>query len=295
MGKRRYTDAQVMWLEANANSRVWESRAEFRDAFNDTFGTSVTEYQFNNLVLYYGIKICTRQNESYFTEEQKQWLIQGAQSGFFNNCKHLTDTYNALFKECRVPANIYSYLHQWGVSLNSKYTYTDEMDSWLKDHYLSYESADDATSAFNKAFGTTRAPAAVASHCSRTLGLRRKSTRFKKGTVSKCTKPIGTISARQRGDWIKTGNDGKKSDWIRLQRFVWEQHYGKVPDGYCVIPLNGDAHDCSIENLTAIDRRATPTMAKYEWWKIDNPEIKRTAVQWCNLYCAEKDSEKKVL
>jgi hypothetical protein len=37
--------------------------------------------------------------------------------------------------------------------------------------------------------------------------------------------------------------------WVYKQRYIYEQHYGKIPKGYKVIFLNGDKTDYDINNL----------------------------------------------
>lgn len=287
---RVYSDAQLTWLKTQGYSKVWKNRQEFLDAFNTTFHLNTGVYKFNNLVDYYKIKICTRQTESLFTDEQKQWLIDNAKSGKFKNGKHLTDTYNALFNECRRSDNIISYLYHWGISLNTEYTnirYSDEMDSWLVQNYLSFTTIADAVKHFNIEFDTDKSVMAL-SHHAKNLGLKRKATRFVKGE-SRSAKKVGSISYRNDYPWIKVSMKNDKSSWIPLHKYVWEQHYGKVPKGYCVVFISNDHTDVSLDNLALIDRRATPMMSKFKWWT-DNRVITGDGVQWCNLYCIAKDN-----
>ena len=292
MGKRKYSDAQIVWLEVNGYSKVWSSRKEFRDAFNQTFGLEVGEYQFNNLVEYYKIKICTQQTESLFTPEQKQWLIENAQSGKYKNCKHLTDTYNALFKECRSHQNVIGYLFTWGVPLKSKYKeqlYSEEMDDWIRENYLTFLRTDDFTEVFNKRFGTNKSVNSITKHC-RSIGLRRESTRFHHGGFSYRTADLYTIKRREDGYfYIKVNMKNDKTSWIQLHKFVWEQNYGKVPKGYCVIFLSDNHDDLSLNNLGLIDRRGTVMMAKFGWFT-ENRAITKTGAEWCNLYLTARDN-----
>ena len=290
MGVKRYTDAQILWLETNGYNRVWKNRAEFRAAFNKTFGLNVGVYKFNNLIDYYKIKICSKQSESIFSEEQKAWLIENAKSGMFKNCRHLTDTYNALFKECRKSENINSYLSTLGVYLNTEYNkskYSSEMDEWLRNNYLSFSVAKDAVEAFNEKFGTSKSEAAITHHC-RKIKLKRN-TRFHKGHVTARHRKVGDIVKRSDESWIKVSDDGNKHDWMPLRKYVWEQQYGKVPEGYCVVFLTDNHSDVSLKNLGLINRRGTAIMSKLDWWS-SNRVITGDAVQWCNLYLIAKDN-----
>lgn len=290
MGVKRYTDAQILWLEMNGCSRVWNNRDEFRSLFNKTFGLDLDTYKFNNLIDYYKIKICSKQSESIFSDEQKQWLIDNAKSGLFRNCKHLTDTYNAVFKECRKSGNINSYLSNWGVYLNTEYKklqYSDKMNNWLKDNYLSFTSVSDAVRAFNNEFGTDKSEAAITHHC-RNIGLKRDS-KFRKGHTRTKGHNIGDTVRRKQEDWIKVSSNGNKSDWMPLRKYVWEQAHGKIPDGYCVVFLTDNHNDVSLKNLGLINRRGTAIMSKLDWWS-SSRVITSDAVQWCNLYLIAKDN-----
>lgn len=290
MGNKKYTDAQIMWLEMNGYSRVRNNREEFRAEFNKTFGLDLDIYKFNNLIDYYKIKICTKQTESIFSDEQKQWLIANAKSGRFKNCRHLTDTYNALFKDRRKSENINSYLSTWGVHLNTEYSkskYSVEMDEWLKANYLSFKTTKDAVRAFNEEFNIDKSEAALTHHC-RNIGLKRNSTKFQKNRSNLRSRKIGDIVTRKDEKWIKVNSDGNKHDWMPLRKYVWEQTYGKVPEGYCVVFLTDNHKDVSLKNLGLIDRRGTVIMSKLDWWS-SNRVITGDAVQWCNLYLTAKD------
>ena len=48
---------------------------------------------------------------------------------------------------------------------------------------------------------------------------------------------------------------GKKGGTIFEHRFVWENHYGSIPEGWIVHHLNGNRSDNRIENLVAMPRK----------------------------------------
>lgn len=68
-------------------------------------------------------------------------------------------------------------------------------------------------------------------------------------------------NGRQVGNVVKN-HKGYEKDYVRLtwsregkrksayaHRIIWELHYGKIPDGYCIDHINGDGLDNRIENL----------------------------------------------
>ena len=81
----------------------------------------------------------------------------------------------------------------------------------------------------------------------------------------------------------------KEPFWKPLQKKVWEDHYGDVPEGYVVCSLNGNLCDTDINNIGIIDRRGTAMLGKNQWWT-DNRVLTANGVQWCNLYMTAKDN-----
>jgi len=79
-------------------------------------------------------------------------------------------------------------------------------------------------------------------------GIRRSSaTRFKPGHRPVNTQPVGYETVRGDGYvWIKVA-DGHPM--VQKHRYVWEQHYGSVPEGMHVCFIDGDKTNCDISNL----------------------------------------------
>lgn len=77
---------------------------------------------------------------------------------------------------------------------------------------------------------------------------------FKKMTNQRqnCTikHEIGHESNPDKNGLIRVKINEKQ--WVYKQRYIYEQHYGKIPKGYKVIFLNGDKTDFRIENLAAV-------------------------------------------
>lgn len=79
-------------------------------------------------------------------------------------------------------------------------------------------------------------------------------TSFCKGHKPHNTKYDGYISIRHTHErpykWIRVA-EGK---FILLHRYVWEQHYGPIPPNHNVRFKDGDAMNCSIENLFLVSK-----------------------------------------
>lgn len=85
-----------------------------------------------------------------------------------------------------------------------------------------------------------------------------KATMFKAGSIPANTMPIGTEKKLTGGYiWIKI-NDlprvKKQENWTQKHRFVYEKHYGKIPEGHVVIFLDRNSENFDPENLAAIKR-----------------------------------------
>lgn len=85
-----------------------------------------------------------------------------------------------------------------------------------------------------------------------------KATMFKPGSIPPNIMPIGTEKKLTDGYiWIKI-NDlprvKKQENWTQKHRFVYEKHYGKIPEGHVVIFLDRNRENFDPENLAAIKR-----------------------------------------
>ncbi|MEC1377342.1 HNH endonuclease signature motif containing protein [Heyndrickxia oleronia] len=82
------------------------------------------------------------------------------------------------------------------------------------------------------------------------------STQFKKGQKSINYKPIGTERIDDGGYiLIKVSDDGPwHKRWRPKHQVVWEEKYGPVPKGHCLIFLDSNKQNISLENLQLITR-----------------------------------------
>lgn len=88
-----------------------------------------------------------------------------------------------------------------------------------------------------------------------TLGRRATASHFKKGHKPKSTwVPVGT--ERDNNGYLqrKVADTGAKSDWVEVQKLVWTEHYGPVPDGHIVAFKDGNRRNFDPTNLELITR-----------------------------------------
>jgi len=89
--------------------------------------------------------------------------------------------------------------------------------------------------------------------------LRDKEGKFKKGTPQ----PFGFRKGKQKVPWNFKGGSldsyGHRIIYIntkrvREQRYIWEKHNGKIPEGYIIHHINCNPSDNRIENLKCMSK-----------------------------------------
>ena len=77
-------------------------------------------------------------------------------------------------------------------------------------------------------------------------------TRYKKGHIPQNFRPVGSERCNVDGYWEVKVADPKT--WKPKHVIVWEAANGPVPEGHCVIFLDGDKNHISLDNLALISR-----------------------------------------
>jgi len=85
-----------------------------------------------------------------------------------------------------------------------------------------------------------------------------------------------------------------KNKWVNKQNFLYEQAHGKVPKGYCVIFLDGNINNFSLDNLAAVAVKEQLALSRYKL-RFSNPDLTKTGisiVKLKNKIRARKGNEK---
>lgn len=124
----------------------------------------------------------------------------------------------------------------------------------------------------------------LAEYCSEETIEKIKATQYKKGNKPLNTQPINKISIDEEGyKIIKVSDDGCRwKRWKYYQRYIWEQHYGKIPKGKIIIFLDGDKNNCNIENLAMIDR-AEHKLLNQMHLRFNDDELTKTGINIVKL------------
>ena len=91
----------------------------------------------------------------------------------------------------------------------------------------------------------------------------------------------------------KIDNKKYKINWMPKHKYIYEQHYGKIPEGYFVIFLDNNQMNFDISNLYCVNRKIHAIMSKNKWYT-NNKENTLTAIKWCELYYVLKNNKKNI-
>lgn len=147
----------------------------------------------------------------------------------------------------------------------------EEHKIWLAENRAQYIGGDEITTALNAHFGTNYTVSAVLGACKRfkiktgrtgwdvnNLPPPRKGrrfsipTEFKKGTRPNNAKPVG--AERIDIDGYRNKKIAEPNTWRHVHLLLWEETNGPVPKGSCVLIIDGDKQNITIENLCLVTR-----------------------------------------
>lgn len=88
-----------------------------------------------------------------------------------------------------------------------------------------------------------------------------RTTQFKQGHIPHNARPVGYERVYSDG-YVHIKVEGMKRMQLK-HRYVWQQHYGEIPQGMCVAFRDGNRQNCDISNLMLITEaeKATRVLA----------------------------------
>ena len=137
--------------------------------------------------------------------------------------------------------------------------YTSEEKRFLK-NFIPGHTYMETESEFKRKFGRELTRNQVKNfcqyYCIRT-GI--NSGRVKKGSIPLNYCPVGSEKVLKSGYiLIKTGDPGI---WELKHKYIWEQKYGKIPEGYVLLFADGNKQNVTLENLRIVSRKTQVVMA----------------------------------
>jgi len=183
----------------------------------------------------------------------------------YGSISALVEAFNKKFKTRASKESVQQRSRALGLRRGTKpHDYTSEQLEYIRAMHGKYDRKT-IYEMFCKHFGINDLGfMAFRSYMANTLHLR-LDNRFKfnaKGFEQKRL-PVGSVR-KQGGMWFikvndivgkRGSHDAEKQNWQEYCRYVWEQHHGKIPDGYSIVFLDGNRDNCSIENLDCVDKR----------------------------------------
>ncbi len=96
--------------------------------------------------------------------------------------------------------------------------------------------------------------------------------RFKPGQKPHTWQPVGSERVTKEGYLQRKMTDTgyPPHDWVEVQRIVWEEHFGPIPDGHVVLFKDGDKRNFDPANLELITRAENMNRNSYHRY---GPEI----------------------
>lgn len=231
-----------------------------------------------------------------YSTEQAEWVLDRYSD--YCSYEEIARDFNAQFGTSKSMGAVQQFLTKKlnvYLSTERKAThYTKEEEQWLRDKYGWYETYDVLTQELNNQFGTSHAVSSVREKCTKRLGLKGMDnpTTFKQGNIKEQC-PIGTIRKSSNGStYIKVMNNElsfisgyREPYWLPLQKKIWMDQYGEVPEGKMVVFLDCNRENFDISNLYCIDRRVSAMLASNGWYTTDG-ELTKTAIKLCELHFA---------
>ena len=180
--------------------------------------------------------------------------------------------------------------------------YSPEEDQFLKDN-ITGKSYAELTRLFNERFGMNRTVSSIKTRCIKNLRLITgigKGGR-QKGCTANNASPIGHIIKDQHGRlWIKIKTElvGKKirypsvrrkTNYKRLDAYIWEQENPPLKKGEFLYHLDGDAANCDISNLRLVNHNINGRLTIDRMQHMESAEIQNCAIDYEYLKFAIKE------
>ncbi len=198
-------------------------------------------------------------------------------------------------KYYKTPEEVYEYLevHAWG---KSNEEITKELNAALGTDYtkaqiIGAKKRRNIKSGLTGRFEKGNIPPYKGKKLPPEIKAKTAKTQFKKGNIPRNSCAVGTIKKTDRY-WIKVRNEGgQKKCWQPYHRYLWEQAYGPIPEGYYVEYKDNNPMHCTLDNLVLVSRREHVWM-NLRQLKTNNPDINAAALALAKLDIAARDRSK---
>lgn len=152
-------------------------------------------------------------------------------------------------------------------NIKNVHIFTQEQNEWLKEMYPKY-STKELIFVFNQKFHCNTTYNSLIDHCNKRLNLRKNNDFFGQQLSQRRSVSIGTESINKDYVWIKVKDDynGGRKNWKLKQIVVWEEYYGKIPEGYKIIFCDGNKQNFDINNLLLATPKEILHLISLDWY-----------------------------
>lgn len=251
----KYSEDEIDWIRKYYYNHTREDTVK---KFNEKFDKVITLGGLASIIF-------TRRLEHIdircWTKEQDEWLKENANIG---KRKDIANKFNKLFNENKTLNSIYCRCRTLKIT-KEVVNYTQEEYEWLKSNYRDDETFNQLAVRFQERFNKRIRGQYISDYFQK--------QKIKKKSLSHAIKgyELGQETIHQGKSsrlrvLIKV--DDKKNagtkNYVRKQRFVWEQHYGEIPKDYCIIFKDNNPLNFDINNLECVSKKTNLILNKHD-------------------------------
>ena len=205
-------------------------------------------------------------NEALGTEFTKEKMKAFRGNHGYNNGLGKLKRGELLARQTHYPDGMYEFVrdHSWHVSspelvkmIKERFGYEMTVNQ-MKNYRRRYHFPAGGTGWFQKGRIPENKGKTIDEYMKPEVAAKVRQTAFKKGHRPHNEMPVGTVVVNAYSDGYKirkkqmTGTQFEK--WEFVHRAEWEKHHGPIPEGGCIVFLDGDRMNCNIENLALVTR-----------------------------------------
>lgn len=214
-------------------------------------------------------------------EWHDDWISNNYQS--YESYEAMVTDYNIIFNDNVSKAGLKNHtLYKLGLKKprNNCRHYTEEQIEWLKE-MLPKHGRKETCAMFNETFNESRTERSMKSF-GMWYGIKVEEdgwkSRVTENLLKDKIKPIGTERVDNGYPMVKVA-DG---DWRQKNRLIYEDVFGKIPEGYAIVHLDNDPTNCDIDNMMAVPRSLLSALIATNM-KSEIPQVTKTAILWLQL------------
>lgn len=293
----KYNDNEILFLRENRDDYTIKDLSEL---FNNKFNRDISSSRLRKDCEELGI-LCNKRNfRCKYTEDQIEFLRVNR---VHNTCEKLTHMFNEKYKCNKSIVAIKSMLHEYNISGHiDDRRYVDEEIEFLK-KYGPICQHSELEKRYEETFRKFKSGVGLRCKCKK-LGIEFDHDEWKKLNPDKTvwnkgmpteeylstfkfdhrTVHVGDERIAKNGA-ILVAIENKHCAfpvYITKSRYIYEQKYGKIPEGYVVMHLDGDLRNDDLDNLVSVPKAYQSYFLRNHWHS-DNKEFTKACLKYCEL------------